>query len=324
MGKKVFITRQIPEIAEKTLRNRGYLVDVFPCDRVMTQKELIKTLKKGQYDAVLSLLTDKIDAKVFDSAPSVKIFANYATGFDNIDLAEAKKRGIVVTNAPADLASEAVAEHTIAMMLALSTRIVEANDFVRAGKYTGWAPMNFVGTDFHQKTLGLVGTGRIGERVAHIASALGMKVVYTDLVRNERLETGCGASKCVSLEQLLAQSDFVSLHVPLLDSTRHLMDEKRLSLMKPTAFLVNTARGPVVDEKALERALKDRVIAGAALDVFEFEPNVSSGLRKLPNVVLTPHIASASIEARTQMAEIATRNIFDFLEGRTPSNVVNP
>jgi glyoxylate reductase len=323
MSKKVFITRRIPEIAEKTLRNRGYLVDVFPCDRVMTQKELIKTLKKGQYDAVLSLLTDKIGTSVLDAAPSVKIFANYATGFDNIDLAETKKRGVVVTNAPADLASEAVAEHTVAMLLALSTRIVEANDFMRAGKYCGWAPMNFVGMDFHGKTIGLVGTGRIGERVGHIASALGMKVVYTDLVRNERLETGCGASKSASLEQLLAQSDFVSLHVPLLDSTRHLMDEKRLSLMKPTAFIVNTARGPVVDEAALEKALKKGVIAGAALDVFEFEPCVSRGLRKLPNVVLTPHIASASIEARTQMAEIAARNIFECLEGRMPPNVVN-
>jgi lactate dehydrogenase-like 2-hydroxyacid dehydrogenase len=323
MSKKVFITRKIPDIAEKTLRNRGYLVDVFPCDRVMTQRELIKTLKKGQYDAVLSLLTDKIDAAVLDAAPSVKIFANYATGFDNIDLVETKKRGVMATNAPADLASEAVAEHTIAMMLALSTRIVEANDFMRAGKYDGWAPMNFVGTDIQGKTLGLVGTGRIGDRVGHIAAALGMKVIYTDLVRNERMENGCRASKCLSLEQLLAQSDFVSLHVPLLDSTRHLMDEKRLSLMKPTAFLINTARGPVVDEKALEKALRAKVIAGAALDVFEFEPKVSSTLRKLPNVILTPHIASASIEARTQMAEIASRNIFECLEGRMPPNVVN-
>jgi len=324
MSKKVFITRQIPEVAEKSLRKRGYLVDVFSADRTMTQRELVKTLKRGQYDAVLSLLTDKIDAKVFDASPSVKIFANYATGFDNIDIAEAKKRGIVVTNAPATATPEAVAEHTIAMLLALSTRIIEANDFVRAGKYDGWAPMRFVGTDFKDKTLGLVGTGRIGERVAQIAVAMGMKIAYTDIVQNERVDRECAALYCPSLEELLVQSDFVSLHVPLLDSTRHLIDEKRLRLMKSTAFLVNTARGPVVDERALEKALRDGVIAGAALDVFEFEPKVSRGLRSLRNVVLAPHIASASVEARTEMAELAVQNIIELLEGGKPRNVVNP
>ena len=323
MSKKVFITRNIPDIAVKMLEAKGCEVTVYAKDQVASPRELRKILERGGYDAVLSLLTDRINSSVFDAAPTVRIYSNYATGFDNIDLAEAKKRGIVVANAPSDKASEAVAEHTIAMMLALSTRIVEANDFVRAGKYEGWAPMNFVGTDFHGKTLGLVGTGRIGERVAFFASALGIKIAYTDVVRNERLERQCGASYHASIEELLPVSDFVSLHVPLLDSTRHLIDEARLALMKPTAFLINTARGPVVDEKALENALRKGVIRAAAIDVFEFEPKVSRGLRKLRNVILTPHIASASIEARSQMAEIAAQNIIDFLEGREPAYVVN-
>ncbi|MFA6158418.1 MAG: D-glycerate dehydrogenase [Candidatus Paceibacterota bacterium] len=324
MNKRVFITRQIPDIAVEMLRGKGYSVEIYPKDKVIPRRELIKTLHGGQYDAVLSLLTDTIDAELFNAAPSVKLYANYATGFDNIDLVEAKKRGIIATNAPAELSSEAVAEHTMALVMALATRLVEANDFVRAGRYEGWAPMNFVGTDFHGKTIGLVGTGHIGARVASFASALGMKVIYTDVVRNERLEKECSAIYCASIEELLPKADFVSLHVPLLDSTRHLMNEKRLRLMKPTAFLVNTARGAVIDEMALEIALRDKVIRAAALDVFEFEPKISKGLRRLPNVILTPHIASASIEARNQMAQIAAQNIVDFFEGRTPRNIVNP
>lgn len=323
MAKTVVVTREIPEVGLRLLRERGYEVEVNPSQNPLTEAEVISCLSKRPYDAALTLLTDPITTAVFTAAPSVKLYANYATGFDNIDVVEAKKRGIVVTNAPAELSSEAVAEHTVALMLALAARVVEADEFVRRGKYRGWSPMNFIGTDIVGKTLGLVGAGRIGERVAHYAKGLGMTIAYTDVARNERLEREYGATYYEQLDALLPQVDVVSLHVPLLDSTKHLINAQRLSLMKPTAFLINTARGPVVDEQALAQALRTGVIASAALDVFEFEPTTVPGLAELQNVILTPHIASASAAARNQMAEIAAHNIIDFFEGRTPRNVVN-
>ena len=323
MNKKIFVTRKIPDAGIRMLEERGYVVDVNPKDAIISRKKFIRILKKEKYDAVLCLLTDKIDAHVFDAAPSVKLYANYATGYDNIDIVEAKKRGIVVTNAPAPLTSESVAEHAIALMLSLAAKIVEADAFVRGGKYKGWAPMNFVGTDILGQTIGIVGTGRIGMRVAQYCKSLGMKILYTDLVRNPQIEQECGATYCASVEELLPKSDIVSLHVPLLDSTYHLMNKERLQLMKPTGLLINTSRGPVIDEKALVRALQEKTFAGAALDVFEFEPKLSPGLVHLPNVILTPHIASASVATRDQMAVLAAQNIVDFFEGRSPQNIVN-
>lgn len=320
--KRVFVTRDIPDVALTMLRERGYVVDVFPKDRAPSQRELVKILGRDRYDAVLSLLTDHIDASIFDAAPTVKIYSNYATGFDNIDVAEATKRGITVTNAPAERSAEAVAEHTIALMFALAARIVEADEFVRRGKYTGWAPMNFIGMDVLGKTLGLIGAGRIGSRVGFYARALGMKVLYYDVKRSEQVEKECGAEFRSSPEDILREADIVSLHVPLLDSTRHLINESRLGLMKPTAFLVNTSRGPVIDEVALTAALQVGAIAGAALDVFEYEPKLARGLVNLQNVILTPHIASASVDARNQMAEIAAQNIIDFFDGKTPAHAV--
>jgi lactate dehydrogenase-like 2-hydroxyacid dehydrogenase len=323
MSKLIFVTREIPEIGIKMLRDKGYEVDVNTREEIPVQRQLISFLQRKKYDAVLCLLTDKIDAAVYDAAPTVKLYANYATGFDNIDIAEAKKRGIAVSNAPADLSAEAVAEHAVAMMFALGTRIVEADHFVRQGKYRGWEPMNFIGSDISGKTLGLVGAGHIGERVAYFCKGMDMKVIYYDVVRNERIEKECGAAYRGSPEEVLKEADVVSLHVPLLPTTHHLIDENRLKMMKPTAFLINTSRGPVVDELALEKALREKVIAGAALDVFEFEPAVTKSLFKLNNVILTPHIASASIEARDQMAEVAASNVIDFLEGKAPRNIVN-
>ena len=323
MNKKVFITRRIPDLGITMLKNKGYEVDVYSNKKIMSQKELISVLKKKDYDAVLCLLTDKIDSKVYNAVPSVKIYTNYATGFDNLDLVEAKKRGISIANAPADLTSESVAEHTLALMLSLTARIVEADDFVRRGKYKGWDPMHFIGTDILGKTLGLVGAGRIGERVAFYAKGLGMKIIYTDINKNYKLEESTGAEYCANLAELLSKADVVSLHVPLLDSTKHLINEKTLKLMKKSAYLINTSRGPIVDEKALAKALKVKVIAGAGLDVFEFEPKLTSGLAKLDNIILTPHIASASVDTRNQMAEVAVNNIIDFFEGRIPKNIVN-
>ena len=324
MAKVIFVTRKIPEIGIQKLRDKGYEVDVNESESIPTQDQLLGFLKTKPYDAVITLLTDKIDSKIFDATPSVKLYANYATGFDNIDVAEAGRRGIMVANAPAELTSEAVAEHTIALMLALAARIVESDEYVRKGLYQGWSPMNFIGTDVLGKTLGIVGAGRIGGRVGKYARGLGMKIVYTDVARNEKFEAECGAVYKSSLEEVLSEADIVSLHVPLFESTRHLMNKESFSKMKPTSFLINTSRGPVVEESALEEALKTGVIAGAALDVFEFEPKISDGLIKLQNIILTPHIASASIEARNQMAELAADNVIDFLEGATPRNLVNP
>ncbi len=312
----------IPQVGLETLRQKGFEVDIYPKDEILPQKKLISILKKGNYDGVVSLVTDFIDEKVFDAAPTVKIFSNYATGFDNIDLVEAKKHSVTVTNAPADLASEAVAEHAIALTLALAARIVGGNEFMRKNKYKGWDPMGFIGTDILGKTLGIVGVGRIGSRVAHYAKGLGLNVIYTDVARNEQLEKDCGAVFCASVEELLPKADVVSLHTPLMDSTHHLINETRLKMMKSTAFLINTSRGPVIDEKALVSALQNKTIAGAGLDVFEFEPRLSAGLPKLSNVILTPHIASASIEARNQMSVIAAQNIIDFFDGKTPKNKV--
>lgn len=322
MQRNVYITRQIPEIAIEMLRAKGYSIDVNMKEVVPTQDEIIEALKRKPYDVVITLLTDKIDSKVFDAVPSVKLYANYATGFDNLDVEEAKKRGISITNTPGNYAYT-IAEHTVALMIGLTTRMIEADDFVRAGKYQGWDPMLFVGTDLQGKTLGLIGAGRIGERVAHHATrGFDMKVVYYDVVRNENIEKVFGATYFSNVEDVLKQADIVSLHVPLLDTTKHLINESRLKMMKSTAYLINTARGPVVDENALVKALQNGTIRGAGLDVFEFEPKLAQGLAQLPNVVLTPHIASARESARNEMAKVAAENVISFLETGKVRNLV--
>ena len=323
MSKNIFVTRKIPDNAISILKEHGFEVDISPFDRVLTQAEIIDFLSKKEYDGVISLLTDTVDKNIFEKAKSVKIFANYATGFDNINLEDAKAYGVTITNAPAPLSALAVAQHTIGVLLALSSRIVEADHFVRSGKYVGWEPMHFLGTDFLGKTLGLVGAGRIGEQVAFYAKGLGLKIMYTDISQNEKLEKEYGAVYSQNLDDVLKQADFISLHVPLLPSTKHLINKEKLSLMKPTSFLINTSRGPVVDETALRDALKDKVIAGAGLDVFEFEPKLVEGLVDLPNIILTPHIASANLDAREQMAQIVGQDIVDFFEGKIKKNIVN-
>ncbi len=322
MTKKIYITRRIPEIGIKMLTNKGYEIDINPKDKALSPKELIKALKNKPYDAVLSLLTDQINASVFDAVPTAKIFANYAVGFNNIDVVEAKKRGISITNTPGGL-TESVAEHTFALILALTCRIVEGDSFVRKGKYDGWNPMLLLGTDLIGKTLGVLGTGRIGADVIHKAvRGFKMNAIYYDVVRNENLEKEYGATFLATPEEVLKQADIVSIHVPLMDSTHHLINKERLAIMKPTAYLVNTSRGPVIDEKALVEALKNRQISGAGLDVFENEPKLAHGLGKLSNVILTPHIASATESARNEMSEMASQNIIAFFEGQIPPNLV--
>jgi glyoxylate reductase len=320
--KKVFITRQIPEVGIKMLTGKGFEVTVSKKDRPLEKKELITILKKGGYDAVLTLLTDPIDTEVFAAAPTVKIFANYAVGFNNIDVEEAKKRNVFVTNTPGG-GTDRVAEHTWALILALTCRVVEADLYMRKGMFKGWDPMIFHGIKLSGKILGIIGTGRIGADVAHRAvNGFGMKLVYYDVKRNEDLEKNYGAVFCTIPEEVLKISDVVSIHVPLLPSTHHLIDAERLALMKKFAYLINTSRGSVVDENALLDALKAETIAGAGLDVFEFEPKLAKDLAKLPNVVLTPHIASATAEAREAMAILAAQNIIDTLEGKKPVNLV--
>ncbi|HEY4503697.1 MAG TPA: D-glycerate dehydrogenase [Candidatus Paceibacterota bacterium] len=320
--KNIFITRRIPDIGIKMLAEKGYSVDVSPKDRPLAKKELVRILKKKNYDAVLTLLTDIIDAEVMDSAPTVKIYANYAIGFNNINIEEAKKRNIYVSNTPGG-GADRVAEHAWALILALTCKIIESDSFVKKGKYKGWDPMLFHGTKLAGKTLGIIGTGKIGADMARKGkNGFGMNIVYYDVVRNENIEKEFGATFYSSADEVLKASDVVSIHVPLLDSTKHLINDARLKLMKETAYLVNTSRGPVVDENALVTALKDGVIKGAGLDVYEFEPNLARGLAKLPNVVLTPHIASATKEARHDMAVLSASNIIDVMEGRTPKNNV--
>jgi glyoxylate reductase len=318
---KVFVTRKIPELGLTMLREKGYEVVVSNLNRPLTREELILELKKGSYDAVLSLLTETIDAEVFDAASTVKIFANYAVGFNNINVTEAKRRKIFATNTPGNLI-DSVAEHTFALLLSLMRRIVEADTFVREGNYVGWDPMIFIGPELKGSTMGIIGSGHIGARIAYLAKGFDMNVIYYDVVRNEKIEKEYSAVFCKTLEEVLVQADVVTLAVPLLDSTRHLINAERLSQMKPTAYLINTARGPIIDENALVVALKNSVIQGAGIDVFEFEPKLAEGLAALSNVVLTPHIASATEKARNEMARLAAENIIEALEGPTPKNVV--
>lgn len=317
------MTRRIPARAEEMLRDAGYEVTVSAKEGVLTRDELKTALLGVPYDAVVSLLTDAIDAEMIAAMPaSVKIIANYAVGYNNIDVPAAHERGIVVTNTP-DVLTSTVAEHTVALILTLASRIAEGDRFIREGKFVGWDPLLLLGTDIKGKTLGLVGAGRIGSEVAEILHlGFGMKVVYSDVKNNEALEASCGAKFCTSHEEVLAEADVVSIHVPLLPTTHHLINKERLASMKKNALLVNTSRGPVVDELALVEALKSGTIRGAALDVFEFEPKITADLLTLQNVVVNPHLASATEETRTKMAEMVATNIIEHLSGRNAPNKI--
>lgn len=322
MTHKILITRELPNSVKETLEGAGH--EVFQADfkKPPITEEIVELLQKDSYDILITLLTDKIDGAVMDAAPHLKMIANYATGFDNIQIEDAQARGILVTNAPTAQSAEAVSEHTISLMLALARKLIPADNFTKLGKYDGWDPMLFIGSNFFGKTLGLVGTGQIGKRVAKYARALGLKVLYFDVKRDETFEQELGVEYRASVEELLPEADFVSLHVPLLPSTHHLMNESHFKMMKPSAYLINTSRGPVVDEQALEKAVRENVIAGAALDVYEFEPKISEGLSSLENIILTPHIASASIEARQEMADVVLKNVEAFIHGAVPPNLV--
>jgi len=264
----------------------------------------------------------RVDAAVLEGADRLKVIANYAVGFDNIDLAAATARKIWVTNTPGVL-TEATADLTWAALLALVRRVVEGDAVVRAGQFHGWGPTMLLGTTLSGKTLGIAGFGKIGRAVARRAAGFGMRVIYNDSACSGPVDLGPLTAECVDLDELLRQADVVSVHTPLGPDTHHLLDRRRLALMKPTAYLVNTARGPVVEEQALVELLQGRRLAGAALDVYEHEPVLAPGLAELDNVVLLPHLGSATREARLAMARLAAKNAHAVLQGRTPPNPVN-
>lgn len=316
--KKIFVTHEFLDKFLKELKDK-YEVEVW-MQKDISRENLLKKVKG--VSGIISLLTEKIDGEVMDAAgPQLKVISNYGVGFDNIDLTEATKRGICVTNTPGVL-TESVAEEVIALTITLLRRIVEGDRFVRAGKYKGWEPDLLLGTGLKDKIMGIVGLGRIGRWTARMASALGMKVIYFNRHRDEEFEEEYSVAYH-TLDQLLEEADVVSLSVPLTEETRHLIGEKELKLMKKSAILINTSRGPVVDQKILIKALEGKWIAGAGLDVFEDESKIPEELRRLPNTVLTPHIASATVEARVAMARIVIENMNDGLEERQPVCLVN-
>lgn len=318
---KIYVTRKITGNALKVLQDSHNEVDVSIYDRPLKEEELTERVK-GR-DALLTLLTDRVDGDLMDLAgPQLKIVSNYAVGYDNVDVKAATERGIVVTNTPSDEVNEAVAEHTWALILSLSRRIVEADEAVRRGGYKGWEPHIFIGRSLIGKTLGIVGLGRIGSMVARRAVGYNMKMLYNKRKPDPESERTLGI-EFAELEHLLSVSDFISLHVPLTDETRRMINSESLSKAKRGSYLINTARGPVVDEHDLVEALRSGHLAGAGLDVYENEPEVNPELIGMENVILTPHIASATWEARDDMGKLAVSAILDTLQGNKPKNIVN-
>lgn len=317
--RSVYVSRPLPAPGTALLVAAGVDVEQHPFDRPPTRDELFAGLRGKR--ALLCLLTERVDAELLDAAPELRIVANLAVGYDNVDVAAATARGVVVTNTP-DVLTDATAELTWALILAAARRVGEGDRLVRAGRWTGWSPTQLLGVSLTGKTLGIFGMGKIGAAVARRARGFAMSIVYTNRTRNEAVEAEIGA-RLVSFDELLAQSDVLSLHAPSTPETRHVIDESALVRMRPGAILVNTARGPLVDEAALVDALRTAKLAAAGLDVFEREPELAPGLTDLDNVVLLPHLGSATVEARGAMVELCSRNILAVLAGEPPVTPVN-
>ncbi len=316
---KVFVTRPIFQETLETLRQEIDL-DANPEDRILSKTELIEKL--SGVDGVISLVTDTIDREVLERSTKLKVVANFGVGFNNVDVDTATRLGIAVTNTPGVL-TETTADFAWTLLMAAARRIAESARFVRAGKFKAWGPKMMLGYDVFGKTLGLIGLGRIGQAMARRARGFNMKVLFYDtetIPGNVVQELGVEPAP---LDELYRRSDFISLHVPLLPVTQHLLNDETFSMMKPTCIVVNSSRGPVVDEKALVRALKNRKIAAAALDVYESEPHIEPELLEMENVVLAPHIASASYETRARMSSMTAENALAVLKGRRPPNLVN-
>lgn len=316
---KIFITRSIPNEGIDLLRGKGYSVSVYKEDKPIKREELIKKAKHA--DGIISLLTDSIDKDVIDSLKNCKVIANYAVGFNNVDCKYAAEKGIKVTNTP-DVLTASTADLTLALTLACSRRIVESEKYMHAGNFVGWKPKLFLGVELTGKNFGILGSGRIGEAAAMRAKAFGTNILYYSRSRNERLEKLTGAKK-VSLDKLLKASDIVSLHLPLNENTFQILSKEKLSLLKKSAILINTARGELVNEKHLIKMLKSKKLFAAGFDVYEGEPNINPELFKLNNVVLLPHIGSATEEARGKMSLLAAKNVIAVLSGKKAITPVN-
>ena len=321
----ILVTQKVPDPAYPLLAAVGEIEANSEEGTIWSYDEL---LRRGPgHDYLYCLLTDTIDERFLAACatarPRLRLLANMAVGFNNIDLAAATRLGIAVSNTPGVL-SETTADLAFGLLMAAARRIPESERFLRAGKYTGWGPLLFCGAEVHHATLGLIGMGRIGKIMARRAIGFDMRILYHNRQRLSATEEAEYHATYVPLDELLQQSDFVSLHAPYTPATHHLIDTHALSLMKPTAMLINTARGPMVDEKALVRALQNKTIAGAGLDVFEHEPAVEAELLSMENVVLLPHIASASLPTRTLMATMASQNIAAHARGERPPNILNP
>jgi len=316
---KILVSGKLPGVAVVRLKER-HQVDVDAFERPMDRRDLME--KVCDRDGLLCMITDKIDSELMEKAPNLRMIANFGVGYDNIDIDEATARGIWVSNTPGVL-TDATADLTFALILASARRLVEGDKIVRAGQWTHWGPSVFLGSEVTGKTLGIIGMGTIGKAVAKRARGFDMRVVYYNRNRvPESDESALNAAYC-DMDTLLSTSDFVTLHVALTPQTRQLIGQRELQLMKRSSFLINASRGPVVDETALVDALRSRKIAGAGLDVYENEPATAEGLTELDNVVLAPHIGSATIETRTRMAQLAVTNLLAGLEGEIPPNCLN-
>ena len=311
---RVFVARRIPSIALSRLEE-ACDVEVHLDQEDLTPAQLIAGLQDKQ--GLVSILTTPVTRAVLEACPGLKVVANVAVGYNNIDVIAARERGVIVTNTP-DVLTEASADLTWALILSITRRVAEGDRLIRSGGWKGWALDFMLGSDLRGKQLGVIGFGRIGQAVAARASAFGMRVAY-----QSRKVVGPPEYQPMPYDRLVATSDVVSLHCPLTDETRHLIDQKSLARMKRSAYLVNTSRGPVVDESALVWALKNRIIAGAALDVFENEPSVHPDLKALENVVMAPHLGSATTETRTAMADLAVHNVIAVLTGNPPLTPVS-
>lgn len=314
---RVCVTRPIPESGLSLLADKGVEVSVREADVPPDENELARLA--GEFPVLVTLLTDPVTERVLSSG--VRLIAQLAAGYDNVDMAAATRHRVAITNTPGVL-TEATAELTWTLILAVARHIVASDQYTRNGRFRAWGATLFLGTELAGKTLGILGTGRIGTRVGEIAHAFGMKVIYFDLLPSESLDSLGG--RRASLQEVLREADVVSVHLPLTHETRGLIGEEELRQMKPTAILVNTARGPILDERALARALKEGRIAGAGLDVYEDEPRIHPDLPGLDSVVLLPHIGSATHEARNAMSIAVAENIIAFVDGRRPPNILNP
>lgn len=322
---KILVTQKVPDPAYPLLEAIGDVEANMEEGIIWPYEELLR--RSPGHDYIYCLLTDNIDARFLEACtagtPRLKMVGNMAVGFNNIDVEAATRLGVAVSNTPGVL-SDTTADLAFALLMTVARRIPEAERYLRAGKFTGWGPLLFCGAEVHHSTLGLIGAGRIGKIMAKRARGFEMKVIYYDVYRLSPEDEVAYNMTYMPMDDVLKQADFVSVHTPYMPSTHHLISTRELSLMKPTAMLINTARGPIVDEKALVKALQSGTIAGAGLDVFENEPAVEPELMAMEKVVITPHIASASLKTRTLMATMACDNIVAHFHGQRPPNILNP